>query len=376
MEITTTIIGAGVVGLAVAAALSETRQGVIILERNPGFGQETSSRNSEVIHAGIYYAKDSLKAKLCVEGRRLLYPLCEQSRIPHRRCGKLIVATDADEADILTTIRQRARDNGVDDLQMLSAAQVRAMEPNVKACAALHSPSTGIISAHRLMRRYFAQARRNGAQFIPHASMQRIERRDRGGYRIHVGYPDGQSEAFSSRWVINSAGLEADRVAQTAGIDINSCGYRLHYWRGDYFSLDVPKGFIQRLVYPVPQPNHVGLGVHATIDLSDRVKLGPDATYLPERNLDYTVNLAARQSFYQAAARYLPGIALQQLNPEMAGIRPKLQRPGDPARDFIIAEESDKGFPGLVNLIGIESPGLTASPAIARYVAELVTARS
>jgi L-2-hydroxyglutarate oxidase LhgO len=376
MEITTTIIGAGVVGLAVAAALSETRNGVIILERNPGFGQETSSRNSEVIHAGIYYAKDSLKAKLCVEGRRLLYPLCEQSRIPHRRCGKLIVATDADEENILASIHERARENGVDDLKMLSAGEVRAMEPNVRACAALHSPSTGIISAHRLMRRYFAQAKRNGVQFVPHATVLGIDQRDRGGYRIQVGYPDGQTDSFSSRWVVNSAGLDADRMARSAGIDIDRSGYRLHYWRGDYFSLDVPKGFIRRLVYPVPQANHVGLGVHATIDLTDRVKLGPDATYLPDRHLDYTVNPASREAFYQAAARYLPGIAVAQLNPEMAGIRPKLQRPGDPAMDFVIAEESDNGFPGLVNLIGIESPGLTASPAIARYVSDLVAARS
>lgn len=376
MEFTTTIIGAGVVGLAVAAALSETRRDVVILERNPGFGQETSSRNSEVIHAGIYYAKDSLKAKLCVEGRRLLYPLCEQSRIPHRRCGKLIVASDPDEEEILASIQARARENGVDDLKMIGSREIRTMEPHVRACAALHSPSTGIISAHRLMRRYFAQAKRNGVQFVPHATVLGIDRRDRGGYRIHVGYPDGQTEAFSSRWVINSAGLEADRMARSVGIDIDRCGYRLHYWRGDYFSLDVPKGFIQRLVYPVPQANHVGLGVHATIDLTDRVKLGPDATYLPDRHLDYAVNPTSRQSFYQAAARYLSGIAEAQLNPEMAGIRPKLQRPGDPARDFIIAEESDRGFPGLVNLIGIESPGLTASPAIARHVADLVAARS
>jgi L-2-hydroxyglutarate oxidase LhgO len=372
MEITTTIVGAGVVGLAVAAELSSTRQGMLILERNQAFGQETSSRNSEVIHAGIYYARNSKKALLCVEGNRLLYGLCERGRIPHRRCGKLIVATQKDEEAILATIQDRARGNGVEDLEMLSARQIKAMEPQVKACAALFSPSTGIIDSHRLMRHYAARAKKNGAQFVPHTTVTRVEKQDDDRYRVHVVYPDGQTDAFSSRWVVNCAGLESDRLAESMGIDIDACGYRLHYWKGEYFSLDVPPGFIRRLVYPVPQVNHVGLGVHATIDLSDRVKLGPNATYLPDRALDYTVDVQARPSFYEAACRYLPGISVDQLHPEMTGIRPKLQKPGDPPRDFIIAEESSKGFAGVINLIGIESPGLTASPAIARHVAGLM----
>ena len=375
MEINATVIGAGVVGLAVAAELSRSRKGVLILERNPSFGQETSSRNSEVIHAGIYYAKGSLKARLCVEGNRMLYPLCESGRIPHRRCGKLIVATAAEEEAVLLDIRERARENGADDLKMVSAREVKALEPNVRACAGLLSPSTGIVDTHRLMRRFAVQVQRNGAQLVPHTTVSRVERCDDGRYRVHVTYPDGERDSFVSRWVLNCAGLESDRVARSMGIDIDACGYRLHYWKGGYFSLDVPPGYLQRLVYPVPQANHVGLGVHATIDLGNRVKLGPDATYLPERNLDYAVDRAARQSFYEAARRYLPAITVDQLNPEMAGIRPKLQRPGDAVRDFIIAEESSKGLAGIVNLIGIESPGLTASPAIARYVADLIAAR-
>ena len=376
MEITATIVGAGVVGLAVAAELSKTRKGVLILERHPTFGRETSSRNSEVIHAGIYYARDSKKAKLCVEGNRLLYRLCEQHRIPHRRCGKLIEATEKAEEAILATIQDRARENGAEDLEMLSARQIKALEPNVKACAALISPSTGIIHSHRLMRHYAARAHKNGAQLVPHTTVSRVEKQDGGRYRVYVVYPDGQTDAFSSRWIINCAGLESDRLAESMGFDLDACGYRLHYWKGEYFSLDVPRGFIRHLVYPVPPANHVGLGVHATIDLSDRVKLGPNATYLPGRDLDYSVNPQARQSFHEAARRYLPGIALDQLQPEMTGIRPKLQKPGDPARDFIIAEESSKGFPGVINLIGIESPGLTASPAIARHVAGLVAERA
>jgi L-2-hydroxyglutarate oxidase LhgO len=375
MEIMTTIIGAGVVGLAVAEKLSETHKGLLILERNAGFGQETSSRNSEVIHAGIYYAKDSLKARLCVEGNRLLYRMCAEGRIPHRRCGKLIVAATIQDEGILASIRQQARDNGVEDLEMLSRSQVKALEPNVRATAALFSPSTGIIHSHRLMRRYAARANRNGAQLVPHTTVTRVEKSGRKGYRVHVIYRDGKTEAFKTRRIINCAGLDADRIAASMGIDIDACGYRLHYWKGEYFSLDVPRGFIRRLVYPVPQANHVGLGVHATIDLSDRVKLGPNATYLPDNTIDYSVDPGTRQAFYEAAVRYLPGIVPEQLNPEMAGIRPKLQTPGDPARDFIIEEESAKGLSGVVNLIGIESPGLTASPAIARYVGELMADR-
>lgn len=376
MEITTTIIGAGVVGLAIAAELSRTRKGVLIVERNPSFGQETSSRNSEVIHAGIYYAKDSMKARLCVEGNRLLYRLCEQRRIPHRRCGKLIVATDNEEEAILATIQDRAIENGAEPLEMLSARQIKALEPNVNARAGLFSPATGIIDSHRLMRHFAARAKKNGAQLVPQTTVSRVEGPDNGRYRVHVLYPDGQTDTFTSHWIVNCAGLDSDRIAHSLGIDIDRCGYRLHYWKGEYFSLDVPRGFIRRLVYPVPQPNHVGLGIHATIDLGDRVKLGPNATYLPDRELEYSVNPAGRQSFFEAASRYLPGITLDQLQPEMTGIRPKLQKPGDPARDFIIAEESSKGLPGVINLIGIESPGLTASPAIARRVAALLAEKT
>jgi len=375
MEIAATVIGAGVVGLAVAARLAETRKGILILERNPGFGQETSSRNSEVIHAGIYYAKDSLKARLCVEGNRLLYGLCEANRIPHRRCGKLIVASSVAEEEILASIRERARANGVGDLEMVGARQIKSLEPHVRARAGLLSPSTGIIHSHRLMRHYAARANRHGAHFVSHTTVTRVERGDDGRYRVHVAYPDGARDAFPSRWVINCAGLDADQIAGSMGLDIDACGYRLHYWKGEYFSLDVSPGFLNRLVYPVPQPNHVGLGVHATIDLTGRVKLGPNATYLPDRALDYGVDPACRPAFYEAARRYLPGISVDQLQPEMAGIRPKLQKPGDPARDFIITEESSKGLPGVVNLIGLESPGLTASPAIARHVADLIAAR-
>lgn len=372
MNKTTTIIGAGVVGLAVAAELSKIHNDVLLIDKNSSFGQETSSRNSEVIHAGIYYAKNSKKARFCVEGNRLLYQICEESRIPHRKCGKIIVATEPDEEEILESIAEKALDNGAVPLERLSSKQIKALEPNVKASAALLSSSTGIIDSHRLMRRYLFEAKKNGAQFVTQTMVSRVEKLDRGDYRIHVSYPDGETDVFNSHWVINCAGLEADTIAASMGIDLDAYGYRLHYWKGEYFSLDVPHGYIRRLVYPVPQVNHVGLGVHATIDLSDRIKLGPNATYLPDRALEYGVDNSARRSFFEAAVRYLPDINIEQLNPEMAGIRPKLQKPGDSVRDFIIEEESAKGFAGVVNLIGIESPGLTASLAIAKYVRGLV----
>jgi L-2-hydroxyglutarate oxidase LhgO len=372
MEITTTIIGAGVVGLAVAAELSRTRKGILIIECNQSFGQETSSRNSEVIHAGIYYARDSMKARLCVEGNRLLYQLCKESKIPYQRCGKLIVATEKDEEEILATIQERARENGVTSLEMLSARQITSLEPNVKACAGLLSPSTGIIDSHRLMRWFIAQAYKNGAQLVTQTTVTRVEKQDDDRYRVHVVYPDGLTDSFASRWIVNCAGLDSDRIAESMGINIDKCGYRLQYWKGEYFSIDVPRGFIRRLVYPVSQPKQVG-SIHVTIDLSDRVKLGPNAVYLPEREVDYSVNTDAQSSFYKAALCYLPALSYDQLNPEMAGIRPKLQKPGDPVRDFVIAEESSKGLSGVVNLIGIDSPGLTASPAIARYVAAIIS---
>jgi L-2-hydroxyglutarate oxidase LhgO len=372
VEIDTTIIGAGVVGLAVAARISEKRRPLFVVDRNPSFGQETSSRNSEVIHAGIYYPAGSLKARLCVRGRELLYRRLESTRIPFRRCGKLLVATDAEEAEQLDAILEKAAANGVDDLERISGERARKMEPQVKAVAALFSPSTGIIDSHRLMRHLLSQARRNGSEIVYQTTVERIDPCGKGGYELAVRYPDGEIDNFHSRRVVNCAGLGADRLAASAGIDIDTCGYRLHFWKGEYFGCQAPQGFIKRLIYPVPLPNTVGLGIHATIDLAGRIKFGPNATYLPDGDLDYSVDATGQGSFYRAAVRYLPALRPDWLQPEMAGIRPKLQAPGTPVKDFVIEEESDKDLPGLVNCIGIESPGLTSCLAIADHVAHLL----
>lgn len=372
MQIDTTIIGAGVVGLAVAARLSDSKRPLFVVERNASFGQETSSRNSEVIHAGIYYPAGSLKARFCVRGRRLLYPRLESARIPHRRCGKLLVATDTQEAGQLDAIIEKARANGVDDLEPISGAKARQMEPQASAEAALFSPSTGIVDSHRLMRHLLSTARRNGSEVVYRTTVEKIAPRDGGGFDVVVRYPDGEEDRFCSRRVVNCAGLGADRVAASAGIDLDASGYRLHLWKGEYFSCQAPDDFITHLVYPVPLPNTVGLGVHATLDLAGRIKFGPNAIYLPQGELDYGVDPDHREAFFKAAVRYLPALQPDWLQPEMAGIRPKLQKPGDGVRDFVISEESDKGLPGLVNCIGIESPGLTSCLAIADYVADLL----
>jgi L-2-hydroxyglutarate oxidase LhgO len=363
-----TIIGAGVVGLAIAARYSQNHDNVFVIEKNEKFGQETSSRNSEVIHAGIYYPPDSLKARLCVEGRHLLYALCKSHRIPFRKCGKLIVATTQAEEAYLVTIQAKAQANGVNDLQHLTRRQVAELEPGVKAVSALYSPSTGIIHSHRFMRHLVAQAQKNKVHFIYQCEVKQVEPQPGPRYQVHVGYPDGQEEKFTTRYLINCAGLESDHIAASMGIDIAAHQYQQFFWKGEYFSLASSPGFISRLIYPVPLPNNEGLGTHATIDMTGKIKLGPNAIYLSDKNYDYTVDSSHQNDFYMAAKRYLPSLNYNDLTPDYAGIRPKLQKPSDTVRDFIIQEESARGLPGVVNLLGIESPGLTASLAIANYV--------
>ncbi len=368
MEIETTIIGAGIIGLAIAAELSEAHKDIFVLERNETFGLETSSRNSEVIHAGIYYPEGSLKARLCVEGNRLLYDICRARNIPFRRCGKMIVAVDEQEEEKLEEILARAKANGIEDIQRLSRRDIRQMEPQVHAVAGLHSPSTGIIDSRRLMRHFVAKAKRNRVNFVYHAKVERIDKLDEGRYDVHGAYPDGETFSFATRHLINCGGLESDILATSMGIDIAASGYEQHFWKGRYFSVDVGPEFIHRLVYPVPQPANVGLGIHATIDVRGRMRLGPDAEHLPDRSYDYTVDRSEQRAFFESVRRFLPSIRYEDMNPEMAGIRPKLQRPGDDVKDFVIQEETEKGFPGVVNLVGIESPGLTSCMAIAKAV--------
>jgi len=363
-----TVVGAGVVGLAVAARLAPRFPELVVLERRDRHGQETSSRNSEVIHAGIYYTPGSLKARLCVEGNRWLYELCARAAVPHRRITKLIVATTTGELPALERLGERGRENGV-ELRMITAADCQALEPNVRAAGALFSPRTGIVSAHGLMDHLLHEARAAGAIVQTRAELIAIERRT-GDYGLTVR-TGSEVESFTSERLVNAAGLEADTVAALAGIDVDAAGYRLHYCKGSYFSVAPGKsGLVSRLVYPVP--GQVSLGTHAVVGLDGRLRFGPDAEYLPDRALDYRVDESQRGAFGEAIRRLVPRVRDEDLSPDIAGIRPKLQGPGEGFRDFVIAEESARGLPGLVNVVGIDSPGLTAAPAIAEHVAKLL----
>ncbi|MBC7542641.1 MAG: NAD(P)/FAD-dependent oxidoreductase [Candidatus Sericytochromatia bacterium] len=363
------VIGAGVVGLAVAAGLAPHRR-VLIVGRHGRIGTETSSRNSEGIHAGIYYPAGSLKATLCVEGNRRLYALCERHGIPHARVGKLIVATQPGEIGELARIHATAAANGVDLTWV--GPEVAEWEPAVKAVAALWSPTTGIIDSHALMRHYQHVAVDHGADLVMRCTLIGADRTG-DGYALRLQDAAGEMMTVQVGQVVNSAGLDADRIAALVGIDPKEAGYELSYCRGVYFRLSSRhQGRVKCLIYPVPAPQTVGLGVHVTLDLAGQLRLGPDVEYLKERRQDYLVDERRRDSFHEAVSRYLIGVAPEDLTVDQAGIRPKLQGPGQPARDFVIAEESARGLPGWVNLIGIESPGLTCAPVIADRVAALL----
>ncbi|MFA5367723.1 MAG: NAD(P)/FAD-dependent oxidoreductase [Dehalococcoidia bacterium] len=364
-----TIIGAGVIGLAVAAEVTRRGRVVYVLEKNETFGRETSSRNSGVIHAGIYYPEGSFKAGLCVEGKRMLYELCVRYGIPHRRTGKLIVAVNDDEIAQLESLLDNGRRNGVEGLRMMSRRELKSREPEVEGVAALLSPTTGVVDAHALMRHYLSTAQDAGAHVAFNAEVVAVERAV-DGYMVSINDESGRF-SITSEIVINCAGLNSDKIAAMAGIDINAAGYRLHYCKGGYFSVGGGKAKkISHLIYPVPLPKITGVGIHATLDMDGRMLLGPSAEYVDR--VDYSMDDRNQRLFYESVKPFLPFIEYEDLAPEMAGVRSKLQGPGQDIRDFVIREEGDKGLSGFINLIGIESPGLTASPSIAKLVAVIV----
>ncbi len=368
-EVEITIIGAGIVGLAVAAELSKTYRSIVLLEKHGTFGQEISSRNSEVIHAGIYYAEGTLKATLCVEGAERLYAICRKNNIPHKRIGKLIVAADDAETKVLEKLLEQGKRNSVKDLRLLSKSEVQKIEPNTNAVAAIYSPNTGIIDSHSLMKHFFTVARDNGAMF---AFSSEVNLLDKEGEWFVIGVQQ-ENYRFKSRVVVNCAGLSSDKISALAGIDILRKNYKIKYCKGSYFYYDKPSP-VKMLIYPVPHDELAGLGVHATLDLGGRLRFGPDVEYID--CIDYQVDVKKKDDFFKGAIKIIPGLNENAFLPDMAGIRPKLYGPGEKARDFVISNESDQGMDGLINLIGIESPGLTASPAIARKVVEMIELRS
>lgn len=358
------VIGAGVVGLAVARELAVAGRDVIVLEARDEIGTETSSRNSEVIHAGIYYTPGSLKARFCVAGKRFIYAYAAERNIPHRNCAKLIVATSEAQIPTLEKIKATAAANGVTDLYMIDGTTARAMEPNLRCIAALVSPSTGIIDSHALMLAMLGDAEACGAM-VAFRSPMLGGRAGSGGIELDVG--GEQPMRLRCRSVVNSAGLHAQAVARRIeGVPASSIP-PAYFAKGNYFALSGKAPFTH-LIYPVPEPG--GLGVHITVDLAGQARFGPDVEWI--EHIDYTVNPRRADKFYAEVRRYWPGLPDGSLQPAYAGIRPKLGPIGSPAADFFIQGPAAHGVPGLVNLFGIESPGLTASPAIAATVAQLL----
>ena len=360
------VIGAGVVGLACARALALAGREVLVIERETQIGTGISARNSEVIHAGLYYPSASLKARLCVRGRVLLYAYCAERGIGHRRCGKLVVATRAQEVAQLAAMQQRARAEGVDGLRLLSRAEALALEPALDCTAALMSPSTGIIDSHGLMTALLGDAEQAGAQMVLGTQFCGAERVGDAWRVLTRSAGDGAEFEIEARCIVNAAGLDAQRVAaQMQGMTAAAVP---HQWRakGHYFSLPGRAPF-QHLIYPLPQDG--GLGVHLTLDLGGQARFGPDVEWLPaDAPLDYAVDGCRAASFEAEIRRYWPALPEGALSPAYTGIRPKLSGPGQPAADFRIDGPARHGLPGVVQLFGIESPGLTASMAIAELV--------
>jgi len=361
------VIGAGVVGLATARALAEAGRSVVVLERNANIGEEASSRNSEVIHAGIYYPTGSLKARLAVSGKQLLYDYCETRHIPHRRCGKLLVATSGEQIGRLDAIAAQARRNGVDDLLKLSEPAVRAREPQLRAAAALWSPSTGIIDSHALMQAL--QGDLEACDGIV-ATLTELESIDVTAGEIRLGIRnEDDTDELVAQTVVNAAGLDAVPLArQVRGIELHDLPQR-YLAKGNYFSYDGAVPF-RTLVYPLPVAG--GLGVHATLDLAGRIRFGPDVEWVDD--IDYSVDPARGAAFAESIRHYWPGIDADRLVPGYAGIRPKISGPDQPAADFLIDVAATGPRRQLIHLLGIESPGLTASLAIAREVVARIEA--
>ena len=360
-EVECVVVGAGVVGLAVARALALRGHEVIVLEAAEGIGTETSSRNSEVIHAGIYYPAGSLMARFCVAGKHMLYAYCREHGVPHRNCGKLIVATNAEEDGRLEGIRARAAANGVPDLRVLTAADARAMEPALFCTSALHSPSTGIIDSHGFMLALQGDAEAAGAMVVFLTPVHGGRVTD-AGFELDVG--GAEPMALRCRRLVNSAGLHApDLAGRIVGMPAEHVP-RAYYAKGNYFTLAGRSPF-SRLIYPVPVPG--GLGTHLTIDLGGQARFGPDVEWIDQ--IDYAVDPRRGEKFYASVRRYWPELKDGTLQPGYSGIRPKIVPPQTAAQDFVVQGADVHGVAGLVNLFGIESPGLTASLALADYVA-------
>jgi len=384
LDIDVTVIGGGIVGCAVASELSGRGLTTVLLEMEAGLARSTTSRNSEVCHGGMYYPTGSMKARFCVEGRHLLKEFCQVAGVGYRECGKLIVATDDSEVSELERLLALGQANGVEDLRLVAKAELKVLEPDIDAMCGLLSPRTGILDAEGAAQSYAKLAESRGAQVMTGARATALDKVT-GGWRVTIAPMGGKRTegwTHTSRLVINTAGLWADRVAALAGIDIAARGWRQHLTKGNYFAVaDRHAGRVRHLVYPVPPADALTLGVHVCLDLGGQMKLGPDlqkydhdlrdtADGVAGIALDYGVDPGRREAFFAGAHRFLPWLTAADLTPAMCGLRPKLSTTG--MVDFVVCREEEPELMGLINLVGIESPGLTGGPALAREVGRLV----
>lgn len=366
-DIDIAIIGAGVIGLAVACEVSQENRSVLIIEKNDSFGRETSSRNSGVIHSSILNPRGSWNAKLCFEGNPLLYEFAQRYNIDHRKTGKLLVAVKAGEVSALEALYER-RAEGI-EMQLLSQKEMHKLEPEVNGQAGIFLTSAGVIDPYRLMQGYLGLARLKGAQIVMKSAVTGLEKMQ-DGYNLRIQESDCVSE-LKSRIVINCAGLNSDKIAALAGIDILKEGYKQFNFKGEFYNISSEKtrNIRSRLIYPMNSGDGL-VRIHTVLDLDGRVRLGPN--FYPFEGIDYSIDDSGKQLFYEGARRLLPHIGYEDIEPESTGIMPRTYSKDQKFKDFIIRHESNRGLAGLINLVGIESPGLTASLAIGRYVKAIV----
>lgn len=364
------IIGAGVVGLAIASELSKVYDNIAIVERHNKYGQETSSRSSEVIHAGIYYNAGSLKSKLCYRGNELIYKICEENSVPYNNSGKLLIANEEKSINKLDGLFKQSIANKAKNCRMVDEDEIKQIEPNVKAKKAIYYPSSGYVDSEKLMAFFESDSINHGTTFLYNHEVIAIKKRD-SGFAVKVRTSQNDEYEITTKVLINSAGLHSDKVSEMLGINSDTNGYRINYHKGIYFrAVRQLDKYPKLLIYPVP-PEVGSVGIHTTPDMNGGMRLGPH--FFWSDRIDYSVDDSLHNYFYEEVSSYLPFLEDDDLQPDMSGIMSSIQKPDeDILKDFVINDETEKGLPGLINLIGIESPGLTASPAIAEYVSEMI----
>jgi L-2-hydroxyglutarate oxidase LhgO len=369
IRVDVTVIGGGIVGCAVAAAAAERGYNTVLLEKEPRLATGVTARNSEVAHGGMYYPTGSLKARYCVAGRRMLKEFCIDAGIAYQETGKLIVAVNQDEEPELQRLLELGQDNDVEDLRLVGLEELQRMEPNIRGRAALYSPRTGILDAEGAARAYGRLAVERSAQVLTNAPVTGLMR-EKDTWRVDVADSGREGWTHDSRWVVNAAGLYSDRIATMAGLNVKSQRLQLEWVKGNYFSVSSSReGLVKHLIYPVPPIDGSTLGVHVCLDLGGQMRLGPDMETIPPHE-DYSVDESRRDQFFASASTFLPFLTEDDLEPAMSGIRPKLV--ADRFADFVLRRE-EGDLAGLINLIGIDSPGLTSGPAIAEAVVDLLT---